>query len=210
MLLSHSHLIPLPYGGYKQLGSLWSGIAIHHARDARAHRYFSMTLNPQSPGEAKRHNVLKRLWWCCIISDRVIPLTSRQNIKITRSNFNFDASPVLRCEDLFDEFYNSNVYDSTTKIHLAQGLEKLVELCVILTDVLTLSSSVRENPSWDLSQRISGTNQAGHCRIQLQRWYNAFLEMKSARNGKVIQDSSNTSPGSSVILFTNLAEMYYQ
>ncbi|KAK7419075.1 hypothetical protein QQX98_003577 [Neonectria punicea] len=210
VLLSHSHLIPLPYGGYKQLGSLWSGIAIHHARDARAHRYFTMTLNnPQSPDEAKKHNVLKRLWWCCIICDRVIPLTSRQNIKITRSNFNFDASPILRCEDLFDEFYNSNVYDSTTKIHLAQVLEKLVELCIILTDVLTLSSSIRENPSWDLSQRITDTNQAGHCRIQLQRWYNAFLEMKSARNGKTIQGPTDTSPGSSVILFTNLAEMYY-
>ncbi|KAH8685115.1 hypothetical protein BGZ61DRAFT_454958 [Ilyonectria robusta] len=210
VLLSHSHLIPLPYGGYKQLGSLWLGIAIHHARDARAHQYCSATPNnPMSPEEAKRHNVLKRLWMCCIICDRVIPLTSRQSIKITKSNFDFEGSPILNCDDLSDEFYHSNIYDSTTKIHLAQVNVKLVELCVILTDVLALSSSIRDNPAWGLSQRMAETNQASLCRIQLQRWYNTFLEMKSAMNGKLIQDSGSEGRGSSVVLFTNLAEMYY-
>ncbi|KAF7557698.1 hypothetical protein G7Z17_g390 [Cylindrodendrum hubeiense] len=210
VLLSHSHLIPLPYGGYKQLGSLWGGIAIHHARDARAHQYYSMTTNtPLSPEEAKRQNVLKRLWMCCIICDRVIPLTSRQSIKITKSNFDFEGSPILSCDDLSDEFYHSNIYDSTTKIHLAQVTVKLVELCVILTDVLALSSSIRDNPSWGLSQRMAETNQASVCRIQLQRWYNTFLEMKSAMTGKLVQDSGSEGRGSSVILFTNLAEMYY-
>jgi len=210
VLLSHSHLIPLPYGGYKQLGSLWAGIAIHHARDARAHRYYLIPPSSlQTPEQIKHYKVLKRLWWCCVICDRVIPLTSRQNIKITKSNFNFDESPILSVHDLSDEFEQSDVYDSSTKALLAQALVKLVELCVVLTDVLSLSSLAHENPNLALSQKFSETNPAGMCRIQLQRWYNSFLEWKCTANRKTMQDAIDKSPGGSVVLFTNLAEMYY-
>lgn len=211
MLLSHSHLIPLPYGGYKQLGSLWLGIAIHHARDARAHQYNYQSVMPESAEEIKRRNVLKRLWMCCLICDRVIPLTSRQSITITRANFDFDANPMLACDDLADEDNKSNIYDAESKVRLAQVSVKLVELCVVLTDVLTLSSSIRDNPSWGLSQRVADTNHAAVCRVQLQRWYNGFLEMKSAMSsGEVVNETNNEGRGSSVVLFTNLAEMYYQ
>lgn len=210
VLLSHSHLIPLPYGGYKQLGSLWAGIAIHHARDARAHRYYLIPPSSlQTPEQIKHYNVLKRLWWCCVICDRVVPLTSRQNIKITRTNFNFDDSPILSVDDLSDEFEYSNVYDSSTKALLAQALVKIVELCVVLTDVLSLSSLVHENPNLALSQKFSETNPAGMCRVQLQRWYNSFLEWKCTVNRKTMQDAVDKTPGGSVVLFTNLAEMYY-
>ncbi|KAI5468138.1 hypothetical protein BGZ63DRAFT_478779 [Mariannaea sp. PMI_226] len=209
VLLSHSHLIPLPYGGYKQLGSLWAGIAIHHARDARAHRYaFLRPDSTLSPEQKRQHNVLKRLWWCCIICDRVIPLTSRQTIKITRSNFNFDQSPILSVEDLSDEFDHSDVYDSSTKAFLAQALIKTVELCVILTDVLSLSNLVHENPFLSLLQNSPEEKPAVGCRVRLQRWHNSFLEWKCTIRRKAIKDVSQRSSGS-LVLFANLAEMYY-
>lgn len=190
------------------MGSLWAGIAIHHARDARAHRYYQIPASSlQTPEQIKHYNVLKRLWWCCVICDRVIPLTSRQNIKITKTNFNFDDGPILGVDDLSDEFDHSDVYDSSTKALLAQALIKIVELCVILTDVLSLSSLVHENPNLALSQKFSETNPAGMCRVQLQRWYNSFLEWKCTVSRKTMQDAGDKS---SVVLYTNLAEMYYQ
>ncbi|KAG5795920.1 hypothetical protein H9Q69_005065 [Fusarium xylarioides] len=141
LLLAHTHLIPRCIAGNKPLGSIWLGIAISYARVAKAHCYSS--LRPNKDTEVARvqklRNTLKRLWWCCIICDRLLPLTSRQSIKITPANFSFSCSK-LGSADLCDELYNSDVYDSTTKTLHAELLSRLVDLCVVLTDVLTVTS----------------------------------------------------------------------
>ncbi|KAF5683045.1 cutinase transcription factor 1 beta [Fusarium denticulatum] len=141
LLLAHTHLIPRCIAGNKPLGSIWLGIAISYARVAKAHCYSSLRPNKDTEVAKvqKLRNTLKRLWWCCIICDRLLPLTSRQSIKITPSNFSFSCSK-LGSADLCDELYNSDVYDSTTKTLHAELLSRLVDLCVVLTDVLTVTS----------------------------------------------------------------------
>ncbi|KAF4474661.1 cutinase transcription factor 1 beta [Fusarium agapanthi] len=105
LLLAHTHLIPRCIAGNKPLGSIWLGIAISYARVAKAHCYSSLRPNKDTEVAKvqKLRNTLKRLWWCCIICDRLLPLTSRQSIKITPSNFSFSCSK-LGSADLCDEF----------------------------------------------------------------------------------------------------------
>ncbi|CAG7558750.1 unnamed protein product [Fusarium equiseti] len=205
LLLAHTHLIPRCIAGNKPLGSIWLGIAISYARVAKAHCYTS--LRPSNPTEVakvqKRRNTLKRLWWSCIICDRLLPLTSRQSIKITPANFSFSGCSVLGSADLADELYNSDVYDSETKTLHAELLAKLVELCVVLTDVLMVVAVLYNNPSWMLSGRMKD---AGVCGIELRRWYNAWGETKGTLEER---RGEGGEMAESIILFKNLIEMYY-
>ncbi|KPM38667.1 hypothetical protein AK830_g7894 [Neonectria ditissima] len=212
LLLSHSHLIPLPHGGCKQLGPMWLGIATHYARDAGAHSYHSILTNesPATPELKKLSATLKRLWWCCIIRDRLMPLTSRKTIKITHANFNFTGNPILGVADLSDEFDKSSVYDPTTKRFLAEILAKLVELCVILTEVLTLTFPMYDDPSRAPSHLATEESRIGDCRMALRRWYSTVLRIQSASDGDILKLAETSgSPSSSPMLFINLLEMYY-
>ncbi|RSL47812.1 hypothetical protein CEP54_013217 [Fusarium duplospermum] len=212
LLLAQTHLIPHCLAGNKPLGSIWLGVAIAYARDAKAHCYFSLKTKSlaELPKFQKLHNTLKRLWWCCIICDRLLPLTSRQNIKITKSNFSFSGCPPLGSADLADESYGSDVYDPTTKLVHAEILSKLVDLCLILTDVLTVTSVFHNNPSWILSRRLAGLNDAGLCQMALCRWYSSWSDVKSTILERTNENDFTGSSTSSITLFINLVEMYYQ
>ncbi|RSM09179.1 hypothetical protein CEP52_004286 [Fusarium oligoseptatum] len=212
LLLAQTHLIPHCLAGNKPLGSIWLGVAIAYARDAKAHCYFSLKTKSlaELPKFQKLHNTLKRLWWCCIICDRLLPLTSRQNIKITKSNFSFSGCPPLGSADLADESYGSDVYDPTTKLVHAEILSKLVDLCLILTDVLTVTSVFHNNPSWILSRRLAGLNDAGLCQMALSRWYSSWADVKSTILSRTNENDCVESSAASITLFINLVEMYYQ
>lgn len=106
-----------------------------------------------------------------------------------------------------DELYNSDVYDSTTKTLHAELLAKLVDLCVVLTDVLGVVSVLYNNPSWMLSGRMEVAKDASLCQIELRRWYNAWSETKATLEERMTEDGSQIE---SIILFKNLIEMYYQ
>ncbi|KAI5459342.1 fungal-specific transcription factor domain-containing protein [Mariannaea sp. PMI_226] len=213
LLLSHSHLIPLPHNGCKQLGPMWLGIAIHYARDAGAHRYHSISSDPlhtPSQKQANEISVLKRLWWCCVIRDRLMPLTSRRTIKITPSNFNFSRSPLLVGADLLAEADKSRVYDPSTKRFLAEVMAKLIELCIILTEVLTLTFSMYDDPPRGQTQAVSEENRTGDCRLALRRWYGTVVRLRSIQGGDIVTESETAgSPKNSIVLFINLLEMYY-
>ena len=103
-----------------------------------------------------------------------------------------------------DELYNSDVYDSETKTLHAELLAKLVELCVVLTDVLMVVAVLYNNPSWMLSGRMKD---AGVCGIELRRWYNAWDETKGTLEER---KGESGEMAESIILFKNLIEMYYQ
>lgn len=195
------------------MGSLWLGVAIHYARDARAHRFHSMAAcNPRAtPSEEKKYNALKRLWWCCIICDRIMALTLRRNVKITPSSVNLSDCPTLCSADLADEIHNSSVYDATSKLFLADIVSKLAELCVILADVLFVTSSVREGSLAASPRKGSDGNLPSICRLELQRWYTTYLEMKLTTNARAADEQGGISSSvNSMILFANLVEMYYQ
>lgn len=192
---------------------MWLGIALHYARDAGAHRYSSLLSNASqlSPKQEKLCGVLKRLWWCCVIRDRLMPLTSRRTIKITHANFNFSGNAVLAGADLLEEVDKSRVYDTSTKRFLAEIMAKLVELCVILTEVLTLTFPMYDNALRTSTHPATEESRIGECRMALRRWYSTVLRLRSAQGRDVVKEAETAgSPKNSIVLFLNLLEMYYQ
>ncbi|KAF5021355.1 hypothetical protein F66182_6600 [Fusarium sp. NRRL 66182] len=176
----------------------WLSIAIQHARDAEAHNY--KAFDPES----EEHAVRKRLWWCCIIRDRIFGLSMRRGILITTSPVGVESSSRLGYHDLVGECHRSFVYDADTKIRLAEILDLLVELCIILTDILNLVFPIEDCLKPDGSF-IESLDRIQSCRLALDRWHGQAV---------VRLLNTDTSPASlerhdSVILFSNLVDMYY-
>ena len=205
----------------------WLSIAIQHAKAAEAHRYASFPPSaPPGPSGAtltqlKRQNSLKRLWWCCIIRDRILPLGLRRSIQVTRAHFDFDANSTLGAEDLADEVERSKVYNPGTKLALIQILAQMIDLCVLLTDMLVLVYPLDDTPGWGKLMGSDEMEKVRDGKIALRRWYKgATLKFPMFGGASAPRTSSAISADAgrggreyhhdSVILYTNLMYMYYQ
>ncbi|CAK7205209.1 hypothetical protein SEUCBS139899_007975 [Sporothrix eucalyptigena] len=216
---------PSTNSGTKNPNTAWLCTAIQQAKLAEANHYAQLL-----PFEARRANTLKRLWWCCIIRDRVMGLGVRRSIQITRAHFDLEANPPLTRADLEDEIERSRVYNPGTKSCLIEILVHMVELCVVLTDILTLVFPADDTPGWGRQMADSDAGRIRQCKIELRRWYKD-VALKFPMFGGGSSGSNSGSPGSnsggggggvnrmanggrefyhdSVILYTNLMYMYY-
>lgn len=136
-----SHWCPSSGHDDEKTNSTWLRVAIQHARAAGAdchppnavqHSCIDTLLG------GNKQNILKRIWWCCVIRDRIIALYLRRGIQITQRNFDFVSNRALGFEDLSDETLSSRVFSANTKRDLITIVALMVELCVCLTDVLQL------------------------------------------------------------------------
>jgi hypothetical protein len=177
----------------------WLGNAIQFAKQAEAHRY--QTKRDITP---EQRNSLKRLWWCCILRDRILPLGLRKSIQITPLDFDLTTQTPLLLEDFESEFETSRVYDAISKKAIVQRLVALCELAIILTDVIILLYP--ERVPFGQTGHQSRSDPAGavrNCKFELNTWF----EKTTVR--------CLTSPGisethESVLLYTNLLYIYYQ
>ncbi|CAK7237965.1 hypothetical protein SBRCBS47491_010224 [Sporothrix bragantina] len=203
-----------PYGN-KKINSVWLNIAVQQARLAEAHLYASLSRH-------NRHtNKLKRLWWCCIIRDRLLSLGVRRSIQIPRTQFDIDHHPPLNVGDLADEIAYSRVYNLETKKCLVAIVARVAELSVVLTDVLMLAYPPYA-PTWDAEEdqgRLHReSEQSDKCKLSLNQWY-ASVSLQLPLFGGPASDAlsmsaqrATTGAGyshDSVILYTNLMYMYY-
>lgn len=159
--------------------SNWLRIAIENAQAVGAD-------TPETVPEAQR-KPLKRLWWCCILRDRVIALCVRRSIQVPH------ATP-FTFEDLSDEVDTSRVYDSDTKRALIDVVVLMSELSVCFTGVLNLVYPTIE-PLIDEAEKLQRLRSS---RKALRNWCKKAKQMQQL-------DSSG-----SVTLYTNLMWMYYQ
>ncbi|KAM0276846.1 hypothetical protein ACHAQH_006322 [Verticillium albo-atrum] len=184
----------------------WLTIAIQHAKTAEAHHY--------DVAPAHIQNTLKRLWWCCITRDRIMGLGVRRPLQITRAHFDFDTNGILGYADLADEIERSRVYNPGTKRCLAEILEQLVELCVVLTDVLILVFPLDDSPGWGRELKAEEQDKVREYKLALRRWYkSATLRFPMFGGGSVARMNAGSGgkefQHDSVILYTNLMYMYY-
>ncbi|VUC30026.1 unnamed protein product [Clonostachys rosea] len=199
----------------KKPNTSWLSLAIQHAKSAEAHHYASMPVFSAEthPLQHRKQNILKRVWWCCIIRDRTLGLLMRRPIQITREHFDFETSPVLGFPDLTGEFGRSQVYSPDTKRWLAEILVQLVELYVVLTDIIMLVFPLDDTPGWGRDMAPEDVDRIRECKMALRRWYkDATLRFPmSGRGGQSQQQVNGTQSRrhDSVILYTNLMYMYY-
>jgi hypothetical protein len=184
----------------RKVNTFWLGVAIQNARDANSHAYDSTP----NMTECER-NVRKRLYWCCILRDRILPLGVRRPIYITDAHFDFSKNAPLNSKDLEGEISHSKVYDPQTKRSLAELLESLCELAVALTGIISVLYPVNDIPIASLSDaEISRSHALSHRgRSDLDRWYeNATVKFPTPAG---LGDTHE-----SVILYTDLMYLYYQ
>lgn len=193
----------------------WLSLAIQHAKSAEAHHYAAMPVFSASthPLQRRKQNILKRLWWCCIIRDRTLGLLMRRPINITRAHFDFDSNPMLGYNDLANEFERSKVYSPGTKKCLGEVLAQLIELYVVLTDILMMVFPLDDTPGWGREMKPEDAEKVRECKTALRRWYkDATLRFPMFGGGplpRVVTETNKEFQHDSVILYTNLMYMYY-
>ncbi|PQM43872.1 hypothetical protein VE01_10768 [Pseudogymnoascus verrucosus] len=182
----------------RRINTFWLGVAIQFAKDANAPQY-----DLDQAITEKQRNVKKRLWWCCILRDRILPLGVRRPLFITNAHFDFGNSP-LTANDLDEEISYSNVYDSETKRSLAELLEVLCNLAVCLTDIIMILYPINGNPTTSLNE-LGLTRLRVHIergKADLSQWFdNASVHFPTPAG---LGDTHG-----SVILHTNVVYIYY-
>ncbi|KAL2851928.1 hypothetical protein BJY01DRAFT_244862 [Aspergillus pseudoustus] len=176
----------------------WLSIAIQHARDADAHNYKSFCQG------SEKYEVRKRLWWCCIIRDRLFALGMRRPLKIPAAQFDVVQNSGLGYYELVGELHRSKVHDLAVKVQLANVLELLVELCIMLTDILELAfpmeaSLTHCSDGRDTQRRVHNS------RVALRKWHSEA----TLRLADPAASSEEANQDDSVILYSNLVYMYY-
>ncbi|CAG9975459.1 unnamed protein product [Clonostachys byssicola] len=181
---------PAPFGP----NTMWLKIAIHYAQMVNAHHACLPNASPTRPGNAQ--GPLMRLWWCCIIRDRSLSLGLRRSLQISK------LYQVPDYIDFQEEIHSSKVYDPTTKQILTRILVHFMDLCMILTDLLIVSS--QEDYHYQLSKgRNEVMGRLSACRIALQSWHDRMnLEFPTSNENKEFYHNS-------VIIHVNMTHIYY-
>ncbi|KAM5369085.1 hypothetical protein ACJZ2D_009180 [Fusarium nematophilum] len=192
-----------PHGSNEEKANTsWLKAAIKHAMALGAHKY------ADSP---RRKDVLKRIWWCCIVRDRIMPLCLRRRIHITRGDFDFDTHEPPSVEDLLDEGSRSKVYSSLEQRSVMTITALMIDLCVCLTDVFELMYPIADVSGLDvrkLSSRLKQTREnKNHLRRWLKKAVRASLASADVQQGRCTAESEPSA--SSVTLYANLLWIYY-
>lgn len=158
--------------------------------------------------------MLKRLWWCCIIRDRILALGVRRSLQISRAHFDLEANTGLGFTDLADEVDRSKVYNAETKRCLIEIFVQLGELCSALTDLITLVFPLDDVPGWDRQLGLEGPAKLKECKAALRSWYKGaalrFPMFGGGSTPRMTTANSKQFQHDSVILYTNLMYMHYQ
>lgn len=180
------------------MNSQWLSVAIQNARVINAQLYH----RDQSISNTERRNK-KRLWWSCILRDRIMPLGCRRAIQITYEHFDFNQS--FEEEDLEHEIGFSRVYEVDTQRKILKTIVAQCELAVVLTGVLSTcypsdgSHSLARFAPPDLE---STKERIRHNRSRLLNWFNSFSLQAP------LQTETNKHHVS-VTLYINLLYIYY-
>ncbi|RDW77465.1 hypothetical protein BP6252_05518 [Coleophoma cylindrospora] len=178
----------------------WLRTAIQFASTVNAHLYHKSAGLPQ-----KEYDMKKRLWWCCILRDRILPLGLRRSIQITRDTFDFNQEPLSK-EDLEPEFDHSCVYSSETKRYLAEVFTAQLKLAVELTDVMSLvypsnDFSVLDQLDPETLEKLP--DKISYCRKRLDGW-------NKDKTYFTLEKQDRKYRHESIILYHDLTQIYYQ
>lgn len=207
LLLSHCYLTQPPHSLLSE-STTWLRIAIQHAKESGAHKYHDLP-SPATVEVETLRQTLKRLWWCCVIRDRVMSLAGRKDIQITRSMFDFDRHSQLGVADLAEEIQHSGIYATSVKRTLVDIVTKLGELCIILSDVLSVSVFSGRDAEHTLAQQAEHANRIRSCRLSLKQWYDSMQRLQLDSRQMYPARSEDLSQAS-VVLFTNVVLIYHQ
>lgn len=145
----------------------------------------------------------KRLWWCCVIRDRIIALASHSPLLITMDQFDHDTATPLTADDFEDEISASEVYEPNVKRLLVELFLLQSQLAAVLSQTIVTVSQLR-GPSTRTSNPFAVAQALiSRCKTALDLWF------KEAAT-KFPIPAGLTDVHRHVILHTNLMYIYYQ
>ncbi|RFN48881.1 hypothetical protein FIE12Z_6936 [Fusarium flagelliforme] len=171
----------------------WHSLALRHAENISAHRS------------------VRRLWWCCIIMDRLSPLCTRFHPQITPDSSTLENYVPLGFNDFQSEIHRSRVFTPAIKRRHIDLFSKFLELILILTDVLAIAFPYESKVEISPESTATSDAQLQKCRRLLVAWYKSTtvdFPILDCQDQDRCVDS--TDPSNSVILHTNLMYIYYQ
>ncbi|KAL2203665.1 hypothetical protein CC79DRAFT_1371706 [Sarocladium strictum] len=186
----------------RQGGSTWLSQAIHHARAVQSSEFDKIC-----PGVYPRV-VLKRLWWCIYMRDRILPMGLHRPMQIQPSDIDQDMEPLSEA-DLAGQYpVLSSVYDLAVKTRLSQIFINQCKLAAIMGDVMAVTRQQDHGTSKTGSSRSAGDSEIDlysritSIRQRLTAWY------RLTRNA-VGDPASVEHPRRAALMFANVAFMYY-
>ncbi|KAL7755358.1 hypothetical protein ACKLNR_015115 [Fusarium oxysporum f. sp. zingiberi] len=183
----------------KRTNSIWLSTAIHLAQAAGADQ-FHTSLNPS----LTTVNELKRLWWCCIVRDRILPLGMRRQLHITSLDV-ANGSYLPTEKDFSREIDGSRVYAPQTKRTLVRLFITLCELTVPLTDVIKIvypTGRLTDTHSPVVHDAQQGRESLQSCEAGLEAWFERATIQFPTPAGIITREES-------LVLYTNLLYIYY-
>ncbi|KAL4747945.1 fungal-specific transcription factor domain-containing protein [Aspergillus terricola var. indicus] len=141
------------------VNSLWLSIAVQHLRSMGAH-----FLRPQE-GTTPSFDwlQLKRLWWVCLVRDRLIALGYRRPLQISDENLEAELA-VISSEEVSNKLSQSEVHPSPVRQALLFVFLAFCRLCIPLTRTLKLIVTQ------ELKDRSSALKEADECAASLEFW----------------------------------------
>ncbi|KAF5627091.1 cutinase transcription factor 1 beta [Fusarium sp. NRRL 52700] len=189
---------PVPY-------RTWLSLAIHHAKLINTHRHAGIC--DVGTTSEPRSRTLRRLWWCCIICDRLSSLACRFRLQITPDMLDMENCVPLGFADLQSEIHRSNVFSPTTKRQLISLFSKSLSLLMLLTEVIPVAypfeTRLESSPDFSVQEE---ENIRKSCDL-LEDWYNsAKAEFPPLHKPIAVEESDSAS---SIAVHTNLMYIYY-
>ncbi|EXL41975.1 hypothetical protein FOCG_15333 [Fusarium oxysporum f. sp. radicis-lycopersici 26381] len=178
--------------------SILLATAIQLAQGAGADQYHKRP--DQDSADTSR---LKRLWWCCIVRDRILPLGVRRQLHIASINPALDH---LTEQDFAKEIEESQVYSPQTKRSLVQLFISLCELAIPFTSVIQTVYGMGQSAADAISPIIENQKQIEEsirfCETSLNAWLDKATIQFPTPAGIISTEKS-------LVLYTNLIYIYY-
>jgi hypothetical protein len=186
------------------LNSTWLSKAISHAEHAGANKYFS-----QAVMDAGRILENKRLWWCCILRDRMIAVGVRRSIQVTPDRFDF-TNPGLEEADLAEEIETSEVYSPEMKNLLVRIIVAQCALAVAMTWTMTIvyptGDFSSQSRSSTVSQLVTSLVEIERGNTELAVWARRF---KTDLTDCIRPDQRRRALESSATVFADMTLIHY-
>jgi len=182
----------------RHLNTFWLSTAIQSARLVGAYQYENDKNLTQYDTQMK-----KRLWWTCILRDRILSLGLRRPLQISQSQFDFGSS-CLSEDDMKEDVGKSEVYDAKTQLLLFRILIAQCKLAIEITYTTTMlyPSDISRSVMSAWTEDFDRTSiEADRCKLRLTDWYESVNPWAS----QFPKDAH-----ASVILYTSLIYIYYQ
>ncbi|KAL2801104.1 fungal-specific transcription factor domain-containing protein [Aspergillus keveii] len=156
------------------VNSVWLSIAVQHARTLGVHHHQH---TPVSQGTTLCPDwlELKRLWWVCLVRDRIIALAHRRPLQIAVNNWDAELE-LLSSQEVYEAMCRSEVHSAPARQGLFAVFEAVLRLCVPLTGILALGGASESGNGNGNGNAFLGLNlsleldQTDACAEALRQW----------------------------------------